>query len=64
MYTQLKESIQKGNTILFVGAGISASVQLPNWNELIEYLAQDLGYDPDVFKESGTGRILSAGEDF
>lgn len=59
MYTQLKESIQKGNTILFVGAGISASVQLPNWNELIEYLAQDLGYDPDVFKEYGNYLALA-----
>lgn len=52
-YERLKESLQKGNTILFVGAGISASVKLPNWEKLIEQLAKDLGYDTDVFKEYG-----------
>lgn len=51
--TQLNEDFQKGKLILFVGAGVSANIGLPTWPILIEKIAKDLEFDPDVFKTYG-----------
>ena len=58
-YDHLRESIQKGNTILFVGAGISASVGLPDWETLMGHLAIELGYEPKVFRQYGDNLDLA-----
>lgn len=58
-YEQLKESIRTGNTILFVGAGISASVGLPDWETLMEHLANQLGYESKVFRQYGDNLDLA-----
>ena len=58
-YEQLKESIRKGNTILFVGAGISASVGLPDWETLMGHLAKQLGYESKVFRQYGDNLDLA-----
>ena len=60
MYSELKEAIKKGEVILFAGAGVSASLGLPTWSELIGKLAEDLGYDSRIF--SGYGDSLALAE--
>jgi hypothetical protein len=50
---QLIEEYKKGKVILFVGAGVSANLKIPTWSELINKIASDLGYDPEVFKTYG-----------
>ena len=53
MNAQLVEDYKKGKILLFVGAGVSANLGLPTWGKLINRLASELGYDPDVFKTYG-----------
>ncbi|KGN86617.1 SIR2 family protein [Porphyromonas gulae] len=55
----LKEDYKKGRLILFVGAGVSANLGLPTWSKLIDHLADDLGYDSDVFKTYGNFLALA-----
>jgi hypothetical protein len=50
---QLIEAYRQKKLILFVGAGVSANLGLPSWSELIDEIAKQLGYDPDVFKTYG-----------
>lgn len=40
--------------MLFVGAGVSANLGLPDWNALIGRIAEELGYDPKIFATYGT----------
>ncbi len=42
--------IDPANTILFVGAGVSVSLGLPSWGQLIAEVAKQLDYDPRVFR--------------
>lgn len=53
MNAQLIEDYKKGKILLFVGAGVSANLGLPTWGKLVNRLASELGYDPDVFKTYG-----------
>lgn len=53
MNKQLIEDYKNGKILLFVGAGVSANLGLPTWSSLINRLAQELGYDPEVFKTYG-----------
>ena len=41
---ELSEQMGRGNVVLFVGAGLSIGAGLPGWDELIEPLAQRIGY--------------------
>lgn len=47
MIDELAQSIRERRTILFAGAGLSMSVGLPSWNELIKRMADELGLDPN-----------------
>jgi hypothetical protein len=40
--------------IPFIGAGLSIPLRLPSWSRLIDTLAKQLGYDPEVYKLNGT----------
>lgn len=59
MIEELKKSIKDKNTILFVGAGISATLGLPTWPQLISQIASDLGYDDELFKQYGDSLALA-----
>jgi len=44
-YADLKDNLNKGNVITFVGAGLSIGASLPGWYQLISALAQRIGYE-------------------
>jgi hypothetical protein len=55
----LLRSYREGNVILFVGAGVSKNLGLPTWEELIEHIALELGYDPEIYRTYGESRALA-----
>lgn len=59
MIEELRTSIREGNVILFVGAGVSATLGLPNWSELISHISSELGYDERIFKQYGDSLTLA-----
>lgn len=52
-------SYREKNVILFVGAGISKNLGLPTWSELINRIAEELGYDPEIYKTFGNSWALA-----
>lgn len=44
-YGELIEAIRRRRCILFAGAGVSMSVGLPSWSQLIEHMRNELGID-------------------
>ena len=57
--SELKKAIKDKNVILFVGAGISATLGLPTWNDLVAKMGEDLGFDADLFQQYGDNLILA-----
>jgi hypothetical protein len=55
----LIESVGEGETILFVGAGVSQNLGLPGFSRLIELMGEDLGYDADIFSMHGDFMTLA-----
>jgi hypothetical protein len=55
----LRELRSDGKVIPFVGAGLSQPLGLPSWAELIDTIAKELNYDPDVFTCNGTALQLA-----
>lgn len=47
----LAEHAKKGELVLFLGAGVSASAGLPNWKDLLELLAKSAGVLSSANKE-------------
>lgn len=58
-YDELQSLICKGKVILFVGAGVSSTLGLPNWSELIAHLADELGYNKLLFDKFGNSLELA-----
>jgi hypothetical protein len=56
---RLKNLRKRGRLIPFVGAGLSKPLGLPDFSELIAFMAKQLGYDPEVFKLNGTESQLA-----
>lgn len=56
---QLLSSFKKGNVILFVGAGVSMNLGLPSWRALIDKIAEELGYDADIYQTFGNNYALA-----
>jgi hypothetical protein len=50
----LVEELKQRQAVLFVGSGLSATLGLPNWSGLIGKMADDLGYDPEIFTLLGS----------
>lgn len=59
MIEELRTSIKNGNVILFVGAGVSATLGLPNWSQLISHISAELGYDERIFNLYGDSLELA-----
>ncbi len=55
----LKSAYKDRNVILFVGAGISKNLGVPDWSQLIDHIAVKLGYDPDIYKTFGENLALA-----
>ena len=56
---KLTELIKQKKVMLFVGAGISRSVGLPDWGQLINRLGNQLGYDAGLFDIYGDNMMLA-----
>lgn len=56
---ELIDKIKAGNVILFVGAGVSATLNLPTWSELLAVIAKKMGYDPEIFSMYGEPLVLT-----
>ena len=50
---ELAAAIRAKKVILFAGAGLSMNLGLPSFNGLIDKLAEDLGFDAEVFHSCG-----------
>lgn len=55
----LVEKIRNRQVILFVGAGVSATIGLPTWYQLMDYMATSLGIDNSIFKMYGDNLTLA-----
>jgi hypothetical protein len=55
----LVASYREKNVILFVGSGVSKNLGLPTLSELIDHIAVELGYDPEIYKSFGNGLALA-----
>lgn len=50
MVPDLVQRVRDGQVVLFVGAGVSATLGLPTWSQLIEQMAEHIDYDPEIFR--------------
>ena len=64
LFQRLKELSFEKKLIPFIGAGFSFPLGLPSWNTLIKNLAEKLGWDSDVFVQSGNNNYLQLAEYF
>ena len=58
-YSRLVSSIRQRRTMLFVGAGVSMNIGLPDWGELLGHIAEETGFDSRVFKTFGDNYLLA-----
>jgi len=58
-FANLAAATKAGRTILFAGAGLSMSVGLPSWSELIEYMRAELDLPEDDGKSDVTYQTLA-----
>lgn len=56
---ELARNIKDKKVLLFLGAGISASMGLPDWNTLIKIMGEKLGYDGELFLTFGDYMVLA-----
>ncbi|MBB3268858.1 hypothetical protein FHW79_006535 [Azospirillum sp. OGB3] len=52
-------SLDPKNAMLFVGAGVSRNLGLPNWSELVAEMGVQLGFDKEVFSLFGDPLTLA-----
>lgn len=49
----LVQALKQGRVLLFVGAGVSKNLGIPDFRELIEFIAEELGYESQEFERLG-----------
>jgi hypothetical protein len=54
MIDDLVAALRARKVIVFVGAGVSKNLGLPDWKQLVQEMAGTLGYDADIFTQYGT----------
>lgn len=59
MINELKKSLKNEEVILFIGAGIPATLGLPTWSKLIHHIAEELGYDDRLYTQYGDNLQLA-----
>jgi hypothetical protein len=59
MIEGLVDALRERNVILFAGAGVSLSLGMPSHQALIDALAEELGYEPEVFRRLADFRVLA-----
>lgn len=62
MLNELDQLLKENNVILFVGSGISKNLGLPTYGELIDEMASQLGFDPEVLNAWGNNDFLILAE--
>jgi hypothetical protein len=58
-YKAIRLLVKSEKLIPFIGAGLSMNLGLPSFSELIDTIAKDLGYDPEVYKLNGDSLQLT-----
>ena len=53
MIEELVKSVRERKVILFVGAGVSQNLGLPSFAGLVQHLATELNYDPEIYATHG-----------
>src|SRR5262245_50502450 len=53
MNHELVQAMRDHRVILFVGAGVSQNLGLPSFAGLINHLAEEFGYDPEIYATHG-----------
>lgn len=56
---QLIQAYRSKRLILFVGAGVSMGLGLPSWRQLVDHMAKELGFDPDIYRSFGSDLTLA-----
>jgi SIR2-like domain len=56
---QLLQAYRSKRLILFVGAGVSMGLGLPSWRQLVDHMAEELGFDPDIYRTFGNDLTLA-----
>ena len=59
MLEELRKAIKDKNVILFIGAGVSATLKLPTWSQLISHIASEMGYDEELYTKYGDNLQLA-----
>lgn len=49
----LVKKIKEKNVILFIGAGVSATLNVPTWSQLMNHIAEELDIDKELFSLYG-----------
>ncbi|WP_043775222.1 SIR2 family protein [Roseivivax isoporae] len=60
MNEQLADLVMRKKVVLFAGAGLSVPLELPSWSSLIDHMATELGYDPEVLVPDGADHLQIA----
>lgn len=56
---RLIQAYRSRTLLLFVGAGVSMPLGLPSWRHLVDHMAKELGFDPDIYETFGSNLTLA-----
>lgn len=53
MIEELAIAVRERRVILFIGSGVSQNLGLPSFSGLVQHLAKELNYDPEIYETHG-----------